>query len=185
MSNTDPVPRRDRPRSPGSVTFVVAGALALALALTGCGPQEIGTGGISVDAAGRPVLVLAVCQDSVRTVGITDLGPAGKDYRSTGHWDSPVRLRRGLMQLPLAAMPSPWTERVPFQPLVPGEHYTAGGGGSDNTTSTSAVDFTAADLRDLAPGTVFYQEQAEQEDSSYRAVNRVVPLSTFFDAACR
>ena len=175
--------RRAQPvRHAAAVANGVLAALYVALVLLPDAPGVPGVDGrtgVSVTAAGSPVLVLAVCRGSVDTVTVA--GP------SRGRTPGEV-LARLTAPAPVAAStavdvrepPPGWTVALPLQPGAATQPLlTASARGRQGRLGHVA--FTAEDLASLDPGTV--QHTGRGPEGQPRTSRRD-PVASFEDLAC-
>jgi len=139
----------------------VAAAVVLAAAcLAGCGnaveAHVNGRTGISVDAEGNPVVVLAVCSEFVDQV-VLSLGREGLSESEAnpevGTWRARDHVT-GSARLELAAPDASWETHEPLS-LDPQKHYIANASQADADVETAQVDFFGRDLAEMAPDSVY------------------------------
>ena len=143
------------------------------------GPAGInGQVGVTVDAAGAPVLILEVCHGSVDT--ITVLGPnrGSEPNEVFANLRSPAPVANPTQVALLAATPG-WTGAPTSLPLDTHPFLIASAQGDQS--ELRQVDFSAADLAALDPATVQY---SEYDDAKQDLVNRRTPRSGFHHVAC-
>ncbi|MEW9532487.1 hypothetical protein [Microbispora sp. NPDC049125] len=125
--------------------------------VTGCTVETNGDTGISVDAAGRLVVVLAWCGAAPDGVTIyhnrLSPGPSDEPSVSDASYDAQALTGQTASFQPDAPSGG-WTlSRGRFRP-DPSITYLAYGWSNDNTHSTLHVQFDVADLATLRPGSV-------------------------------
>jgi hypothetical protein len=171
-------------RSTGSLRLVrgVACALAAVVAaglLTGCGVPADASAGVSVDANGRPVGLLAVCGNHID--GATLYRPdSDADISVEGRWTADDRVAPGVVRWPMEGDAPGWTVDHHLAGLRPGVPYTLSGWTLDNSWSAVAVDFTLADLAGLTPGRVRFLD-VHKGDGGEEAT---VDAADFRERAC-
>ncbi len=155
-----------RIRTPRSRTRLVAltttAACAAGLLLTGCfnaiTVTDAGRLGITVDAAGAPVLLVMLCEKGRPYVQLVE-GRTKSDLESKanvqrGEWSTDTAYR-GVQRLTPADPEAGWTTTESPGALAPDVLLVADGGtAEDDTASLVPVDFTPADLATLRPGQV-------------------------------
>ncbi|MGH3986579.1 MAG: hypothetical protein ACRDWY_15220 [Actinomycetes bacterium] len=155
-----------------------AALVAMPLALCACTVPIGGVTGITVDADGSPVAVVAVCEGQIDGVTVyAGQGEGGKDF---GTWTARTPIRRE-GRLPMAAPSSGWATDTPLAPLKARTTYTVYGWTTDNNWSTGSVSFTLAELQDLDPGQVRYEAYDEGTD---RWTHPKATEAHFRDRAC-
>src|SRR5690242_15191114 len=142
--------------------------------LSACGNwisvTDAGRLGITVDAAGHPVLAVLTCRESTPVIGMAEgRKPSDPDTRPNverGRWKA-RKAFSGVATFPVADARENWeTVRGPG-PLEAGKLFVVDGGtAEDEHASLGAVSFHDADLTHLRPGQV-------------RVDGKVEPLSTF------
>ncbi|MFI8186413.1 hypothetical protein OG539_14705 [Actinacidiphila glaucinigra] len=134
------------------VVLAVLGAAGLGL-LSGCGAATTGVMGISVTEDGKPLAVMLVCDGRVESVTLhdADRGPSRKNRLAA--W-SRGRPATGFSVWSLESGGRGWSVEKTMAPLEPGRTYTLYGWTGDPASTTSGVDFTAAQLAGLRPGQV-------------------------------
>jgi hypothetical protein len=141
---------------------LAASALAVALATSGCESVEGGGGtGMSVDAAGNPVVVLALCEGYVD--GIVLSTQQGESTHEVGRWDSATPVDTD-QTVNLGNLPASWRAGKAQEPLRDGVEYTVFGGTRSNRWFTGQVSFTTTALKHLRPGQVLHQEYDDSKD---------------------
>lgn len=148
-------------------------------ALGGCETVVFdGVTGISVDARGAPVAVLAICEGEIDALTLyTD--SADKSI-TVGEWDRGEPIT-GSATVPLAAPDNTWSVSKPMGVIRPGVAYALFGGTHDNRWATAHVAFSAERLAKLRPSQVLTQEYDEKADKDYDSVS---DLATFSADEC-
>ena len=151
----------------------VATALLLgAISLTACNYQNQsrvgGATGVTVDAAGKPVLLVAVCKGQFENIYLSTtetgnvvpaggaVGKGGADRANTdiGEWQT-ERTADEILSVPVLSRPSAqWTVTAAPASLRPGVTYTAYAESTDTKWQATQVSFTVAQLKTLSPTTV-------------------------------
>ncbi|MFB7290518.1 hypothetical protein [Actinacidiphila glaucinigra] len=134
------------------VVLAVLGTAGLGL-LSGCGPAITGVMGITVTEDGKPLAVMLVCDGQVERVTLhdADRGPSRKSRLAAWNRGRPAT---GFSVWSLESGGRGWSVDKPMPPLEPGRGYTLHGWTGDPESTTSGVDFTAAQLAGLRPGQV-------------------------------
>lgn len=146
--------RPDRPRRPRTppVLAAVAAVAVLAMVIAPPGPGGSGTVGdlgVTVDAAGDPVLVLVVCERSVSSVRLN--GPyRGGSNEVFGELTAPAEITATTL-LPLSDLPAGWTGGPIELPLEerPADLVVASAHGDQS--QLRQLSFTPDDLTTLDP----------------------------------
>jgi hypothetical protein len=148
-------------RSPRAALTAAAACVAV-VGLTGCfnaiTVTDAGRVGVTVDAAGKPVLLVMLCDKGTANVqlaeGRKESDPATKQNVERGAWTA-VREFRGVRELSLSRPGALWTPANGAGNLDPeGLLIAEGGTEEDDTASLVPVDFRPANLVRLAPGKV-------------------------------
>jgi len=134
--------------------------------------------GVTVDAAGAPVLVLEVCHGSVETITVVGPNRGGKANEVFAHLKAPAPVARPT-QVALLGPPPGWGGTPTTLPLDTQPFLIASAEGTQS--ELRQVDFSAADLTALDPETVQY---SEYDDGTQDVVDRRTPRSGFHDVAC-
>ncbi|WP_153054460.1 hypothetical protein [Planomonospora sphaerica] len=161
----------------------IALAITVTLGVTACVPPVAGSVGISVDAQGHPVAVLAWCDGTTPEEVIVSHEETSSGVSGTDSESSPS-------SLPSDTAPTRWVEDATFHApdldgqsasvrldapaggwtvepgppaLKPGVmyHVSGGKGRGNSRVNTSSVSFTTEDLVKLEPGRVFVQKLDE------------------------
>ena len=160
-------------------TGLAAGlALLCAAALTGCTVPVGGVAGVTVDAAGAPVAVVAVCEGYLDDLELyTDNAGGTSDTQGSWAADHAVTEQESVS----LASPGRWRTREPLTRLRPGKRYMLYGATHDNVWSTLQIDFTVRDLRRLRPGTVLYPAYSGRRGDFVR---KTTSVAGFRERAC-
>lgn len=151
---------------------VALGAVALTFSMTGCTVPRVGLTGIGVDSAGGLVAYLQVCRDHVDGASVyTVAGDA-----ELGAWRAPEPVT-GFASWSLSAPSEGWTSSTALVPPAPRTRYSLFGWTTDNSSATTAVTFTAAQLASLRPGQVMFDVGSKQGPL-------VTDVATFRTQAC-
>lgn len=146
----------------------LGGALAaVAIVLTGCGnavsTQIVGTTGMTVDHAGKPVGLVAVCDGSVDQLTISGDRTGLKEdqpNKDIGMWKASAPDAAGIVTVDLG-------EDAPV--LEEGRTYIAIADRSDADAEATQVTFSLADLAALAPGHVLVRDAEVQTRADFEA----------------
>jgi hypothetical protein len=167
--------------------------LVCAITLTACSPATTAVMGVSVDAAGGLVGVVAVCSghtDEARLTvwkmpAYTAPSSPAPDTLTTGEWQTD-RPATDVSQWSLTTG-APWTTTQSIR-LVEGFTYELTGIGRGpnkvgNESRASGITFTLADVAALKPGQVRYA--AGVDEKSLDSVPAVVNIQDFRATVCR
>jgi hypothetical protein len=166
---------------------VVLAVLASAFVLTACGPPSAGTMGVTVDASGRPVGVLEVCEGHVDGVRLYET-PVGDADQSTpaqvvGDWVvSPAVTSSS--RLDLGRPTGAWRAETPLAALEQGRSYTLYGWTNDSSWSAGGVEFSREDLELLRPGQVRYDAGLHADEENPEDTTATVSAGEFRARAC-
>lgn len=146
--------------------YAAAAALIIVatLGLTACTVPIKGRTGITVDADGNLMAVFAWCGDNPPN-GATIYTSGGFNGKTVATYRAP-RLSGGLASVRLDAPADGWVAERPMPVLNPSTTYTVYGWTTNNSGSTSSVEFHASDRNRLAPGTVLIQAYNEAHESA-------------------
>lgn len=168
-------------RRVGKFRRLVAACLAAGLTvglLSSCSVPRGAVTGLSVDAAGRPVLAAAVCEGWLDIVVVTT--GEGNDERAIEKWTSAEKLT-GNFTLSLASPPGGWRTRTGASlSLRTNVTYSLSAGTEESRWSASVLDFTLADVQSLRPRQVLYEKQKQ-----WGSQRGIVPAAEFENEACR
>jgi hypothetical protein len=143
------------------------------------GPAGInGQVGVTVDAAGAPVLILEVCHGSVDTITVVGPNRGSEPNEVFANLRAPASVATPTQVALLSPTPG-WTGTPASLPLEDQPFLIASAQGHQR--QLRQVDFSAADLATLDPATVQYSDyDAAKRD----LVNRRTPRSGFHKVAC-
>lgn len=137
---------------------VVLGTGILAAALSGCIAPDVdvrGALGVTVDTAGRPVLVVEACDGAatVITLSFDREGLTADEFNEDiARWTA-AEPASGTSELVLHAPAAPWIgDRVE---LPADRGFVAGGQGEADTSVLTQVSFRSQDLAAMEPGLVY------------------------------
>ncbi|MEW9533995.1 hypothetical protein [Microbispora sp. NPDC049125] len=148
----------------------------LAAGVLGCTPQVNGEAGISVDEAGRLLLVFAWCGRGPSSAVVyhdRQSGSAPDEIRDARYEGPEMKGRSGTIRLD--APSGGWTATIGPPKLTPAITYTAVGGNGDASTATGSISFEAGDAAKLKPGKVLVQRY----DQKQQVVAEVIPMEQF------
>jgi hypothetical protein len=148
--------------------------LAGLLVLGGCTVESGSRVGLSVDAEGRPVAVVAVCKGYLD--GLTIYSGHGSDEHDDAKWQHIGRLQADAT-LTLEEPGDDWKVVRPME-LKPRQSYSIYGWTKANRWSAQGPDFNEADLRRLRAGQVWY----ESNDGGFQ--NVFTSAAEFHTIAC-
>ena len=158
--------------------LLVAGALTCA-GLSACSPAITAVAGIGLDADGRLIGAVHVCDDDVAEASLGRID--GEDYVSVTTWrrESPMT---GTESWQLDEPASGRWERVDGarRKLVPGEEYALVANSHDYGSQSNAVIFTVTALARLGPGQLLVPRVAANGDEELA----VIPIDSLADEGC-
>lgn len=135
-------------------TLALAGLGSMLVSVAGCSVRVGAIAGVSVDASGRPVGVVAVCEGWIDAIVVySDEGQAESSTLGQVDADRPVRR---YATVSLTNFSAGWTVRQPLRTLQPGTEYTLYGGTRSNKWSARHISFSSTDLQATSPGVVLY-----------------------------
>jgi hypothetical protein len=144
--------------------------------MTGCKVDSTVTGqtGLTVNAAGQPVLLIAVCKGTINRLYL--FGPAGPDMHKAQKpvetWIASTPLAKaGVARVNLLAPFPGWTVLQPIPVLVARWEYGAFAQSNNSRFEAEQVNFSVADFARLDPATVLSD-------------GRRSPVSSFDHDAC-
>lgn len=165
------------------VTRLLGVLLAVPL-LAGCTVEPVGKAGIGVDADGRLIGYIAVCDRHIDGATLYyDDGSATDSQEVTAGVrtsDQPVTALAGWS---LAGHTSGWTTTTPLKALEADRTYSLYGWTHDNSGSAVDVTLTPAQLEDLKPGEVYFIDHYDVAQD--RDVYAMRSPAEFRRAACR
>ncbi len=125
-----------------------------AAVLTGCSPGHSGVIGISVDEAGRPVVVLQDCKGEIDKLVLSALSVTnGVKNTEVARWRNP-KSPKGIVEFPLVEGAGRWKSEAPVPALDVRRRYELNGWQKNDATRATPVAFTPAMLKDLQPGQI-------------------------------
>jgi len=159
---------------------LAATSLLGACLVAACGPAERGAAGITVDGAGRPVVLLIGCGSPLGRTALLTVDPASQQRSFAGEW-TPAPVGPSDLTLDVYAPGSSWRVEQPVTGLQEGTLYEVGAllGATGDGRQTTDAQFTAADLRALRPGQVL----TGAKDTG--TPQKPVPEASFRAAACQ
>ncbi|WP_432944010.1 hypothetical protein ACQPXM_01700 [Kribbella sp. CA-253562] len=172
------------------LTAVVLCATAV---LTGCGPRPAAAKvGMTVDDAGRPVIVLQDCKEGdMVELQIFDESRTGP--RSPGDRELPIAVytaregSKSVQQLPVATGSADWEPVTVVPELRPGTAYRVRSWGEGHESFGGLTVFTPNDLKALKPGEVRYavpRMSTPGVSPNYQDEYRVSSLDEFTPSQC-
>lgn len=142
--------------------LVLVLTVAAATVTGGCETVEFGGAtGVSVDATGAPVAVLAICEGHID--GLELYSGEGDNAVTHGDWQRRTPAS-GFATVELAHPADEWASSHQLDRLKAGETYHLFGGTHDNRWATAHVAFTLESLSRLRPGEVLRQAYDEKSD---------------------
>jgi hypothetical protein len=158
-------------------------AAAGCLLLSGCTVESGAVAGVGVDAQGRPVGFVQVCQGQIDSMTLW----RGEGDDAAAGWTAAAVVGPGGFSTFSFAEPGPdWKAGSPaFTGIDPTMSYTlqGNGGKGGNEWSTQYVDFTTRTLRGLKPGEVRYW--VGTNESSTKDYFKVSTVEEFKASACK
>jgi hypothetical protein len=143
-------------------------ALAAGLVLAGCGnavdTDVNGRTGVTLDASGTPVVLVAVCHKSIDEVVISGDREGLKEDEPNaelGTWTA-ARPMKGIVGLSLADPGEDWSVKGSFTP-EDDKGYIVIGGQAKADVEASQVSFRGSDLAKLAPGDVLVDDRKVED----------------------
>ncbi|MEV8374015.1 hypothetical protein AB0P21_14840 [Kribbella sp. NPDC056861] len=137
--------------------LVCAGAIACTAGmLTACSPTESGVVGLSVDDAGRTIVVLQDCDGDIDQLKLWDQGPRPEtesDDVLLAEWYNP-KSPKGIVQFPLVEGAGKWKSEQRVPDLDPAKSYVLRGRSKDASSNAAHLEFTSALLKTLKPGQI-------------------------------
>jgi hypothetical protein len=155
----------------GRRLLVLVMAAAGVIVTGGCETVEFGGAtGVSVDATGAPVAVLAICEGNID--GLELYSGEGDNTVTHGDWQRRIPAS-GFATVELARPADGWTSSQRLGELKAGEIYGLFGGTRDNRWATAHVTFTLESLARLRPGEVLRQAYDETSDRDRDVITSV------------
>jgi hypothetical protein len=152
----------------------------LVAGLAGCGNwitvHDAGEMGITVNAAGQPVVAILTCSKSTPVITMSEgrkkSDPGSKVNVSRGHWEA-RRAFAGVEKLALTAPGEGWKTKSGPGPIESDRLFIVNGGTlEDKNASLGGVNFRTGELAALSPDQV-------------RVNGNIKPLSSFAAYKCR
>jgi hypothetical protein len=146
----------------------------------------VGKAGVGVDAQGRLIGYLAVCDQHIdgATLSFEEVSANATDVNevTAGKWasDQPVSVLAGWS---LEGTTDGWTTISALMPLEANRTYSLHGWTLDNSGSALNVTFTPAQLQGLKPGEVYFYDHFDMDKNQDVFATR--SPTEFRKAACR
>ena len=141
-----------------AVVLAAIGALT-----TDCGnaidAEVVGMAAVSVDRAGSPIIVVAVCSDHIDRVevfGTREGLDENEPNPQVGSWTA-TDPQTGHVSIDVAAPGGDWTASGPIK-LETGDGYIVNASRSDADVETTQVNFTGRDLATLDPSQIIVRD---------------------------
>jgi hypothetical protein len=115
--------------------------------------------GVTVDTAGRPVIVVQMCE------GHIDGATLYRDDETFGRWEVSSPVTR-FSQFDLDTGGNGWALVGEFEGRDPEQQYTIYGWSNDGNWSATHLDFSDRELSGLKPGTVLVPEREQEGNRS-------------------
>jgi hypothetical protein len=150
-----------RRRATGAAVAALSTA-CLAVVLSACGNwitvTDAGQLGITVDAAGQPVVAVVTCSSARPQITLSEgrkkSDPDTKENVQRGSWEA-RRAFSGFAKLPVTAPGKNWKTTSSSGALEPGPLFVVDGGTvEDDNASLGGVSFRTEDLAELSPDQV-------------------------------
>lgn len=127
------------------------------LTLSGCTVPTVGLTGVGVNADGDIVGYLEVCDERIDgvTLYVDDESVPRAGRQDAGRWTATPPVTRSASWSLRGPSPN-WTAELPLADDVPDRPYAMYGWTFDNSSSTTHVSFTLADVKRLKPGQVLF-----------------------------
>ncbi len=159
----------------GMLPVIAVLCLGLVFIVAGRDSTEIaGVNGVTVDAQNQPVLLVAVCRGYIDGVNIygAHQGDDRTQQKPIGKWESAIKAGQQ-RELPLLSLSPPgWTVMNAPPMLREGVSYAAIGFTKNTKWEARQLNFTLAQLADLSPDRVLYQNQVTSRDRFYEEACR-------------
>lgn len=161
---------------PGRILLVLAVACGV---LTGCSPGQSGVIGVSVDDAGRTIVVLQDCKGDIDRLKLVMLGMPKATTPETVlvNWSNP-KSPKGIVQFPLVDGAGKWKPESPVPDLDPARFYQLRGSKKDSSSKAMSITFTVTALKELAPGQILRWKVGQGD------TNEIVTLDEYTPADC-
>jgi hypothetical protein len=161
------------------ICVATAGCVA---SLSGCGVPAGGVLGVTIDAAGKPEIVVQMCEGHIdgATMYLPDPDPdrVTPQNEEFGRWEVSPAVA-GFSQFSLAGGGNGWRLVGTLKPRTPETRYTIYGWSNDNSWSAAHLDFSQRDLDALRPGSVLTISTDPEADT-----NQTRPLADFRAKTC-
>lgn len=134
------------------------GTLAACVMLAGCAPDELGASGVTVDAAGAPVLLLLVCRGHVDRAGVLMDDPTSEVDTAVIRLHARHPIGKGLTEIQLSNPDARVWETIQGSVRDLKEHVVYGATSitNDHSGGTRDISFTLSELASLKPGQVLH-----------------------------
>ncbi|WP_157979881.1 lipoprotein [Kribbella monticola] len=143
--------------------------------LTGCGPGQSGAIGLSVDDAGRTIVVLQDCKGDIDKLKLVMLGRLQTDPEKVlVEWSNP-KSPKGIVQFPLVEGAGKWKPQSPVPELDVTRHYELRGKKENGWSNAKDVRFTVTELKDLQPGQVLRWKVGYTDTSEIVTMDEYTP----------
>lgn len=171
--------------------LVVAAVVCTASLVAGCGPRKSrGVVGMSVDAAGVPVIVLQNCSGDISELEFYDQTPPRTD--ETARTTPSVkyvnqRPEQSVVQIPIKTGGNGWQLMGEPLALRADGKYVIHAWGKRHEWSGRGTKFTLEDLKAVRPGQVRHDSPPTDANPPYDALPpkfRVTPLDEFITDEC-
>ncbi|MGC4936485.1 hypothetical protein [Kribbella sp. DT2] len=170
---------------------LTAAVLCATAVLTGCGPRFAAAKvGMTVDGAGRPVIVLEDCKEG-DMVELQVFDESRTEKNSPGVDPSlPIAVytvsegSKKLQQIAVGTGGSGWDPVTVVPELRPGTSYKVRSWGDGHKSFGGQTVFTPNDLKTLKPGDVRYGVQVKSASGVYEDEYRVSSLDEFTPSDC-
>jgi hypothetical protein len=139
-----------------------AACVLLSLGLTGCTVEPGGSLGLTVDAAGQPVIVVQMCKGYLDGATLYEDVDNPDDNDDNGSWKVEPRVT-GFSQFSLAKGGDGWKLEQPLKPLAAKAKYSIYGWTEDNRWSADQLPVTLDEIAKLRPGQIWYSTFDEAE----------------------
>ncbi|MEU4391942.1 hypothetical protein [Kribbella sp. NPDC023855] len=152
--------------SRGKLVWVGVVACTAAM-LTACSPTESGVIGVTVDEAGKVIVVLQDCKGDIDKLKLLDhvQTETTADDVVLAEWSNP-RSPKGIVQFPLVEGAKGWKSQAPVPELDPTHRYSLKGRKKDGSSNAAAIAFTPTMLNDLQPGQILITKVLPRANST-------------------
>ncbi|TDU90423.1 hypothetical protein EV138_4014 [Kribbella voronezhensis] len=143
--------------------------------LTGCGPGQSGMIGLSVDDAGRTIVVLQDCKGDIDKLKLVMLGRLKTDPETVlVEWSNP-KSPKGVVQFPLVEGAGKWKPQSPVPEFDVTRHYQLRGKKENDWSNAIDITFTPTELKDLQPGQVLRWKRGLGEANEIVTMDEYTP----------